>query len=379
MQSSPPDQGRGRWLLALVVALAPGALPELTAQLPLPPLYASSGGSGLSVLDPVSFREAPLGVFGKGVVFTPDDRLLTTRGYYTDNLVELDPDTRQVIRDVPIVSRYGFRYTVDWLTYRASTGRIYAKGRIFSYLFPIVVLLRIDRQTGTAQEIRRDSAAGYQSGGISFSPDGTLFQLDNGSLLTLNPTTGATISSLPLSEPDYMALTVRPNDGALIGVSTSGSYGRIDPITGAVTALGAGWAYDLGYRTAVRGRGCPGSAPVLGPRGVSSPSSPRWEVPFYAPSVSAGACVLLLWAPERAALPLPVPPGCNGPAGTPCQLASPAPPLAVVPMLPGGWTPGIPAGLPRGPLLMLQGACIDTTAPTQPCAWLSADITVAIE
>jgi hypothetical protein len=82
------------------------------------------------------------------------------------------------------------------------------------------VLVTVDTSSAVVTMIGRDASLGSSTGGLAFHPNGTLYFTPcwetNSRLMTLNPATGAIMTSRNLANNTcYMGLAVRPSDGRL--------------------------------------------------------------------------------------------------------------------------------------------------------------------
>ena len=373
-----------RAVLAAVYWIA-AACPAALAQ-QVRPLYAYVDNQ-LSVVDSSLAAHTPLPGFGgrQAVAFTEDDRLFIAGGtsYLSAELYEMDPDTGKRIGRIVLFLGTVF-FHADRMTVQPGTGMIYAVGMDFDYHgFRWWNLIKFDPDCAGfcyATEVLDGGNLQFM-GGAAFTPDGTLYLIATQrsgahELWTVDPTTGAQLSSVPLST-FLTTLVVRPSDGALLG-AVSGRVHEIDPATGIATPIGpalGSFVNDFAYRPFDAGSGCPGAAPVFGQTLLKSASSTTWRCPFPA---AAGSCALLVWPPVSSPVPLRSPPGCTGPRGGACVLYSSASPLAVLAVAATGIDITIPPGVPTGPLLGMQCACLAVTLRPRPCAWLSADALVQI-
>jgi len=96
-------------------------------------------------------------------------------------------------------------------------------------------LYTINLATGAATLVGNTGSG--VAGAIGFAPNGTLYYLTPGSLRTLNPSNGATMSSIAVSG-SYDALGVRADGVLFASPGNSGDTYTINPLTGAATNLG---------------------------------------------------------------------------------------------------------------------------------------------
>lgn len=184
----------------------------------------------------------PQAVNFKGLAFDSDGRLFATDcdpysvGFACtlsespSLLMELDPVTGTILNTIGTVTdAYGLRPTIETLSVQPGTDVLYGFGGYFSS--KDVEMWTIDKSTAMATLVasfgpcihsgstpnRRGCGRGY-----GFAPDGTLYHLASNPtgavawLITLDPSTGALITSTPLDYPTGggAALAVR-SDGAV--------------------------------------------------------------------------------------------------------------------------------------------------------------------
>jgi hypothetical protein len=216
-------------------------------------LVDQTSGAGTLVGDPVT----PGGL--TGLDFMSDGTLWGSSidgplGIRVSNLVRINPDTGALISSVPI--RIGSTpISVGDLAIQPGTNAIFGiHSNADQGQFPGGLLLRIDPSTGAATII--GPTGQNVGGGLAFAPDGTLYHIAFG-LFTLNPQTGAVLTSRPLNVSGHDGLGVRPSDGALfaprLGPAGGNEIHVIDPVAGTSTLLGltgAGSVSDIAFRPA---------------------------------------------------------------------------------------------------------------------------------
>lgn len=215
-----------------------------------------TSGAGTIVGDPVT----PGGL--TGLVYDPSTGFFLGStiqgGGSTSTLVRIHPDTGALVATIGAITDGlgGPAISIGDLAIQPGTNTLFGirsnsdlaglGGRLYT----------INKTTGVATLVgHTGSGAG---GGISFAPDGSLYQTayNNGfdflSLNRLNPVNAARISTVPLSTY-FDGLAIRPSDGAFFGAQggTGETIYRINPTTGAITAVGntgAGSTSDLAFR-----------------------------------------------------------------------------------------------------------------------------------
>jgi hypothetical protein len=159
----------------------------------------------------------------------------------TSTLIRIDPDTGALISVVgPITNGPGGpAISIADLTVQPGTDVLFGVRAPVDLGGGFGKLYTIDKTTGVATfvgntPVRRDS--------IAFAPDGTLYEVSffpgPPKLYTLDPATGAPLSSIPIAE-FYGALASRPTDGVLFaGNGDEGEIFTLDATTGVATLLG---------------------------------------------------------------------------------------------------------------------------------------------
>jgi hypothetical protein len=159
----------------------------------------------------------------------------------TSNLIRIDPDTGALIAVVgPITDGAGgLPIGIADLSVQPGTDLLFGVRAPTDLHGGAGKLYIINKVTGVATFVgntpdRRDS--------IAFAPNGTLYETGfvpgPPALFTLNPATGAALTSIPTAE-FYGALAVRPTDSVLFaGNGDVGQIFTLDPATGAATLLG---------------------------------------------------------------------------------------------------------------------------------------------
>ena len=159
----------------------------------------------------------------------------------TSTLIRIDPDTGALISVIgPITAGSGGpAIGIADLAVQPGTGVLFGVRAPTDLLGGAGKLYTIDKTTGVATFVgntprRRDS--------IAFAPNGTLYEIGfvllPPTLFTLDPATGAPLSSVPLAE-FYGSLASRPTDGVLFaGNGDEGEIFTLDATTGVATFLG---------------------------------------------------------------------------------------------------------------------------------------------
>jgi len=235
----------------------------------------------------------PQAVNFKGLAFDSDGRLFATdcvpwwgapwfygfrcsRTEPPSLLMELDPVTGAILDTIGTVTdASGFRPTIETLSVQPGTDVLYGFGGFSSTRG--VEMWTIDRSTATATLVASLPCLPFASPpslqgcgrGYGFAPDGTLYHVADAGvppvpepwLTTLDPSTGALITSIPLNYPHakFTTLAVR-SDGTLFSSNFNARWSRpcptcppgppyifdislstIDPLTGVVTEVRGGW------------------------------------------------------------------------------------------------------------------------------------------
>ncbi len=197
-----------------------------------------------------------------GLAFDGSGRLLGTtldgpQGGRTSTLVELDPDTGEILSTIGSITDGpgGSPMAIGDLAIDPVSGDVYGLRSQADGAGAAGKIYRIDPSTGVA-DLVGDTGTG-DAGGLAFGQDGTLFMTSYDSvagesvLLRLSPTDAAPLSQVAL--PDFFdGLAVRPSDGLLFATlgGTSGIY-SLDPLSGAEVEVGfsdLGQASDLAFR-----------------------------------------------------------------------------------------------------------------------------------
>jgi len=128
-------------------------------------------------------------------------------------------------------------------------------------------LLTINTSTARVTVIGRDAALGNSSGGLAFTPNGTLYFTpcwsNPGFIYTLNPATAAITSSTDFLDSGtcYMGLAVRPTDGTIFASydwkNEDNRIFTLDPVTGARQEVGSPGNYLVHDLTFVAAAGSP--------------------------------------------------------------------------------------------------------------------------
>jgi hypothetical protein len=264
---------------ALAIAgIAVGNARVTHASVPADTLYGTNGDH-LVAIDPNDGSITPLapqpGFWFSGLAFDSAGRLFATgcsregdsrpcSTVSTPLLMELDPLTGEVvdvIGPVTDVSDSGVRITV--LSVQPETDLLFGFDRPFLASSRIWT---IDKSTAVATLVTSEVPAGCGDHcspdmAFSFAPDGTLLHIAryffNIVLMALDPSTGAELSSEPIGPASYNGGLAVRSDGILFTAHSPIARPvppffilmTIDPLTGAVTNVGAGEGrvYDLAF------------------------------------------------------------------------------------------------------------------------------------
>jgi hypothetical protein len=194
-------------------------------------------------------------------------------------LMELDPLTGEVVEIIgPVTDVFGSEVNITALSVQPETDVLFGFDQNFN---PSSSIWTIDKSTAVATLIASEVPAGCGSqcsltSAFAFAPDGTLYHIFRDriafELMTLDPRTGAEISSVPIDYPIpfYLhigGLAVR-SDGVIFSnflflpdkpprdyswPPIPNTLIRIDPVTGAMTEVGRdeGAPFDLDFSPVV--------------------------------------------------------------------------------------------------------------------------------
>jgi len=249
------------WVLSVACVIALPALPAAAAPVPyyqssFTDLYTRSGPEGTLVSAPVAFVGSDLvwdiAVNDAGDLYgvTNDPSVLET----------IDPNTGVVT----VVGELGA--LLNGLAFSAN-GTLYGSGNLSLYT--------VDLPTGLAIEVGQFGGGLISSGDLAFDAGGTLYgtlTLDGTEdfLATINPATG---QAQVIGEIGFAAVFgLAAFEGRLYGVTASGQYLRIDPVTGAGTALGAPGPPATGLAAAPSAAAAPPSADLSITKTCTQPS-----------------------------------------------------------------------------------------------------------
>jgi hypothetical protein len=164
----------------------------------------------------------------------------------TSNLLLLDRNTGAILRNIGPVHDAAGAMNISRIAIQPGTDKLFAVRSPEDQTGQFGKLYTIDKTTGLATLIG-DTHAFFAA--IAFAPDGRLFEaaadlnFQTGDVLnirlqTLNPATGAVLTSVPTV--DYLpALGFRPGDGVLFaGTGDSHQLFTVNPLTGALTLVG---------------------------------------------------------------------------------------------------------------------------------------------
>jgi hypothetical protein len=220
-------------------------------------------------------------------------------------LLQLNPANGAILRSVPITDGQNNPSIAD-LAVQPVTGVLYGIRGPNDQLNGQGKLYTIDKSTGLATLV---GDTGHFFGAIAFAPNGTLYMtaadlnfatgdVVNPSLLTLNPSNAATLTTKPISQP-IGALGVRPEDGVLFGgTGDQHQLFTIDPATGALTLIGdtgSTFIGDLAFQTPLSVG--PGQC-VAFPVDLAAPAGPNGVLVTLSSSAPATAFVDLGASPN---------------------------------------------------------------------------------
>jgi hypothetical protein len=193
----------------------------------------------------------------------------------TSTLIRINPDTGTLLATVGPITVAGVPISIGDLSFQPGTGVLYG---LRSNADPAKLggrLYTINTTTGVATLV--GSTGATVGGGIAFAPNGTLYQttltlLGVPVLNTLNPATGAVITSVP-DTLFFDSLGIRP-DGTIFASDGNDTIYTINPTTGTPTLIGlthTGHPSDLDFRPEVPEPGslgllCLGTLGLLGYR-----------------------------------------------------------------------------------------------------------------
>jgi len=206
-----------------IAGIAVGNAQPTGASVPADTLYASFGGLiTIDQSDGSTTRLGPLIAF-VGVAFDSDGRLFTTGCVFSpptfcdsliDNeLMELDPVTGAILDTIgPVTDASGSPVPITALSVQPGTDVLYGFAERGSSRFRPGSIWTIDKSTAAATLVASEVPAGcvqpacsrVAENGLAFAPDGTLYHVAQQAfnlpkmLMTLDPSTGALIASVPL-------------------------------------------------------------------------------------------------------------------------------------------------------------------------------------
>ena len=259
---------RASVVAALVVGLL-GGVAVHPARAASVTLYGGNGGHGngtsqndgwLVAIDPTNAAVTPIGhpdAVGRltGLTFDLAGMLWgTTLPAFpfpppppptSSNLIRIDPNTGAQLSTVAITSPTGQALSIADLATQPGTGTIFGvsgpKGPTPANLYTI------NSSTGVATLIGAVGDGTFASfASIGFAPNGTLFAsvanfaggAVNPRLVTLNPLTGAFLTSVPTAD-FFGAFAIRPTDSAIFGgTGDEHQLFIVNPLTGAESLVG---------------------------------------------------------------------------------------------------------------------------------------------
>jgi outer membrane protein assembly factor BamB len=186
-----------------------------------------------------------------GVALAPDGAAYSV-GLRTSDfhaiLYRIDPATGTAVT----LGDLGFSAGEGDLAFQPGTGALVALVGVQNAEQQFPRLYRLDTTTAAATQLSIINTVGPVDGSaMAFRPDGTLFVVDTGRaetgdaerLLTVDPTTGAVLASVPLPELGSVAGAVfDPGSGRLLvadgDVNATDRFYSIDPATGLATNVG---------------------------------------------------------------------------------------------------------------------------------------------
>jgi hypothetical protein len=176
-----------------------------------------------------------------GITFTPDGKLWACSGglFGGTMLYQLDPVSGATLSSVPVSA--GFSFGLGDLATQPGTGKVFG----WETGLGAGNLWTIDTATGVGTFVG-DPGGISDWGGLAFAPNGTLYhissQVATGQFTTLNPATGAILTSLTYGPDKGCDGLVVLNDGTLL--ATRGSFAggdaivKVNPTTGATSIVG---------------------------------------------------------------------------------------------------------------------------------------------
>ncbi|MEM7308434.1 MAG: hypothetical protein AAF682_17265 [Planctomycetota bacterium] len=202
---------------------------------------AGTGEGNLHVLDQADYSLTELADTGytrlSGLAVTPDGRMWGSTHLPSNDLLELDPETGNVLSTVKLEIDGDSPWVSD-LAVQPGTGTIFALGRV--NFEKIAVLYTVDPATGIMTEIGETGES--RQGGLAFAADGTLYMSAvsfSAPLHTLNPATAEILSTVTIGAlTGIHGLAFDPLTDELFGSNPGGKLFSIDPTTGASTLAG---------------------------------------------------------------------------------------------------------------------------------------------
>jgi hypothetical protein len=216
-----------------------------------------------------------------GVAINAAGRMFATTGYDRSapddagRLIEIDPATGAFLGDIGrLQTQSGVGCWVGDLSVQPGSDILYGvlandgedEGRCGLNVETGGYLVTINTTNARVTVVGRDPSLENSNGGLAFRPDGTLFFTpcwdNDGLLLTLNPDTGAILSSRDLANDTcYMGLAARPSDGTLFASFNWESswnpfvLATLNPNNGNATVFGhsysSGIIHDLAFTDAI--------------------------------------------------------------------------------------------------------------------------------
>jgi WD40 repeat protein len=172
----------------------------------------------------------------------------------TSELYKLNPETGAILGNIGPISAPGGPISIGDLDFQPGTKVLYGIRSNADRASKGGEIYTIDLSTAAATLVGASEPVG-SSGGLAFSPDGTLWRTGNidtlagiNVLVQIDPNSASTIDTTMTGMNFYYdGLAVRPSDGVIFATGGGGVHGvhRIDPVAKTETALTPGPAHSL--------------------------------------------------------------------------------------------------------------------------------------